>query len=148
LAKLQLDIPELAADGKTTLAGPSEVTEFLGVEIRRFHEGYRLCAPTKKLAQIDADLAEMASVEWCLSERKNLGQLIRVLDSFVVGHIASMAVLGDAAHEFANRLNASKEKHVRALLIEMIGEAAVKRLNPDHLAILGLGSFAAVQPRG
>jgi hypothetical protein len=48
LARLQLQVPGLLDDGKTSILGPSEVAEFLGVEIRRKGETYKLCAPTKK----------------------------------------------------------------------------------------------------
>lgn len=140
LAKLRLNIPELTEGGKTTLSGPSDVVEFLGVEIRRYGDVYKLCAPGRKLGQIDADMAAIASVDQCIAERRNIGQAVRALDSFVIGHRASMAVL-DHPDEFLSRLEAAKQRHLRALLVSLVGKAAVQRLDDDRLAILGLKPF-------
>ena len=53
LSDLNLEIPELEAGGKTTISGPSDIVEFLGVEIRRSGDRYVLTAPNKKLAAIE-----------------------------------------------------------------------------------------------
>jgi len=140
LAKLNLNIPELIDGGKTILSEPSNVVEFLGVEIRRFGESYKLCAPATKLDVINAEMAKLASVEGCIAGRRNIGHLVRALDAFVIGHRASMAVL-DHAEEFTLRLEALKQKHLKALLINLIGKRAVQFLDDDRLSILGLKPF-------
>jgi hypothetical protein len=140
LARLALNIPELKDGGKTILSGPSDVVGFLGVEIRRFGDVYKLCAPARKVDQIDADMAAIASVDRCVTERRNIGQLVRALDSFVIGHGASMAVL-DHPDEFMSRLEAAKQKHLRSLLVSLIGQRAVQGLDDDRLSILGLQPF-------
>lgn len=140
LAKLQLNIPELIEGGKTKLLGPSDVVEFLGIEIRRLGDKYKIFAPAKKLERIDAEMGLIASIDRCVADKINIGRLVRSLDSFVVGHRASMVVL-DNADGFMVRLEAMKQKHLRRLLISVIGQKAVERLDDNRLAILGLKSF-------
>jgi len=140
LSKLSLKISDLSEDGKTRILSPSESALFLGVDIVRFPDGYRLRAPTKKLKEIEASMAKMSSLQTCLEDKRNLGQVVRSLDSIVVGHAASMAVLDDGG-EFIARLVAAKQKVLKGLLCSIFGEAAVARLTQQQLAILGIGSF-------
>jgi hypothetical protein len=51
-----------------------------------------------------------------------------------------MAVLNDGG-AFMARLEATKRHQLRALLVNLLGEKVVASLSPDHLAILGVGSF-------
>lgn len=140
LAKLHLNVPDLAEDSKTKLREPSESVEFLGVEIKRAENGYVLAAPSKKLAKIDGELAKIASVESCIENRRNLGQVVQTLDSFVIGHAASMAVLKQP-NDFLSRLEASKQRCIEDLLTNILGKEAVKKLDKEKRAILGLTSF-------
>ncbi len=140
LSKLSLAVPELADGGKTKLSNPTDAALFLGVEIRRFSSGYRLCAPSKKLDDIEAQMAEMASLASCVAERKGLPQVVRSLDSFVVGHAASMAVLEDGG-EFRARVEARKQRQLQRLLEELLGKSAVANLDDTRRAVLGLREF-------
>lgn len=140
LSKLSLEVPELAEGGKTKLSNPTDAALFLGVEIRRFSGGYRLCAPTKRLNDIEAQMAEMASLASCVTERKALPQVVRALDSFVVGHTASMAVLEDGG-EFRARVEARKQRQLQRLLEELLGKDAVANLDDTRRAVLGLREF-------
>ncbi len=142
LARLSLDLPDLAVDGKTTLRNPSESAVFLGVEIAPFGKGaYQLRAPTKKLNDIEAAMSNIASLEKCTKQKKNLTQVARSLDSFVVGHAASMMVLEDGG-EFRSRIEILKQRQLRRLLEELIGKNAVKKLSDIQLAFLGSGLIA------
>ncbi len=140
LDRVGLMIPEIADAKKTMIAGPSNVIEFLGVEIRRFPDGYKLCAPSGKIKKIEDRMAELASISKCVAEKRNIGQLVRTMESFIMGHYASMAVLDNPA-EFLGRLEAAKRRHLEALLVSLIGKDAVKALDPDRRAILGLQPF-------
>lgn len=140
LAELQLEVPHLLDEGKTRIFGPSEVVEFLGVEIRRKGEVYELCAPAGKIEKIEADMAKMVQVERCVDEKRNIGQVVRALDSFTVGHAASMAVLEDGG-AFMARLEAAKRRQLRTLLVNLLGENVVVSLSPDQLAVLGVEAF-------
>jgi len=140
LAKLSLDLPELAEAGKTKLLGPSDSALFLGLDIRRFRDGYQLRAPTKKLEKIDASMAEIASLERCIREQRDFGKVARSLESLIIGHAASMAVLEDGG-EFRNELEARKRRQLRHLMATIIGEQEVLRLDPGRLAVLGLQPF-------
>lgn len=140
LAELELEVPDLLDEGKTKILGPSEVAEFLGIEIRRTGPTYELCAPARKIENIEADMAKMVQVERCVAERRNIGQVVRALDSFTIGHAASMAVLEDGG-AFMARLEAAKRRQLRALLVNLLGEEVVVSLGPDRLAIVGVGPF-------
>jgi RNA-directed DNA polymerase len=141
LKSLNLEIPELADGGKTVIFGPSEPVEFLGVEIKRFGDIYELRAPASKIAKIEADMAVSCSIEQCVKEKKNIGQVVQGLESFVIGHQASMAIL-DNRDDFVARLQAAKNKQLKSLLISLVGENVVQRLDESRLAILGLQPFA------
>jgi retron-type reverse transcriptase len=140
LGPLKLKVPELMDDSKTTVSEPSKAVEFLGVEIKLFGDIYRLCAPSKKIAKIEADMAAICSVEQCVKDQMNIGRVVRTLESLIIGHRASMAVL-DNPNDFILRLEAAKERSLRALLISLIGKNAVRELDHDRLAILGLEDF-------
>jgi RNA-directed DNA polymerase len=140
LGELKLKIPDLEAGGKTTISGPSEVVEFLGVEIRRSGENYTLTAPNRKLEGIEAEMSVMASMAECAKHSRNIGHVVRALDAFIIGHGASMAVLDDPK-PFIDRLEAAKQRSLNTLLIELIGKNAVKSLDETRRAILGLDRF-------
>lgn len=140
LAELDLEVPDILDGGKTGILGPSEVVEFLGVEIRRRGDAYKLCAPARKIEKIEAAMESLAQIDKCIEQKRNLGQLVRALDSFVVGHGASMAVLDDGG-DFMNRLEAAKQRQLRSLLVQILGAKVVDRLSPDELAVLGAEPF-------
>jgi RNA-directed DNA polymerase len=140
LARIELKIPELVEGGKTVLSDPSKPVEFLGLEIKRFGQVYKLCTPNKKLQQIESDMAAIASIDRCIKEKQNIGHVVRSLDSFVIGHKASMTVLDDF-ESFLQRLEAAKRKHLNSLLISLIGSRAVEALDDSCRSVLGLQPF-------
>jgi RNA-directed DNA polymerase len=140
LARLKLRVPDLKVDGKTTISGPSDSVEFLGIEIRRFDDRYKLTAPNRKLAAIETEMARMASIEECVKHSRNIGHVVRSLDAFIIGHRASMAVLDDPK-AFLDRLEAAKQRKLNALLTEVIGKKAVDTLDGTRRALLGLERF-------
>jgi group II intron reverse transcriptase/maturase len=142
LKKLELDIPELEEGGKTTIKGPSETVEFLGVEIRRMQSHYRLAAPHGKISLIEEEMGRIATITECKKQERNIGHLVRWLDSFIVGHRASMGVLDeDEQKSFLHRLEAAKGRKLNKLLVDLIGRRAVEGLDDDRRAILGLQRF-------
>jgi len=143
LADLKLRVPGLDEAGKTARLRPSQPAEFLGVEIRRFEAGYELCAPSGRLREIEADMAEIVSIEQCIKTRRNLGEVARRLESFVIGHAASMAVLANP-QDFRNRLDAAKNRQMTALLVNLLGQEVVDRLAPEGRAILGIEPFPSI----
>jgi hypothetical protein len=140
LKELDLNIPDIQEGGKTTISDPTDAVDFLGIEIKRTGETYKLAAPNRKIEKIEADMAAIASVERCVAEKRNIGQVVRLLDSFIIGHSASMAVLNDSG-QFLSRLEASKQRKLRSFMVEVIGNDAVKALDQGRLAILGLQLF-------
>lgn len=141
LQQLKLEIPELDEHGKTSISGPAEVVEFLGVEIRRNGDVYALAAPMKKLAAIEQEMAISASLDECIKQSRNIGQVVKSLDAFIIGHRASMAVLDDAK-SFFDRLEAAKRRQLKNLVTEIIGKKAADALDDDRQAVLGLKSFS------
>jgi hypothetical protein len=140
LGKLGLDIPDPSEDSKTAICGPEEAIDFLGVEIRRAAKGYTLHAPTKKLAQIESKMAEISSISTCIKKQQNIGHVVRQLDAFTAGYRQAMDTLTDK-ESFLERLEAMKRKHIRNMLISMLGNKVVDEMNDDYLAILGVQSF-------
>ena len=86
-------------------------------------------------------MAEMVSLENCLKKRHNLGHVVRMLESCVIGHSASMAVLKDDGN-FRKRLEAAKARQLRRLLTEIFGSETVDKLDGPKMAMLGLSTFA------
>jgi hypothetical protein len=82
----------------------------------------------------------MVQVEKCIELKRNIGQIVRALDSFVIGHAASMAVLDDRG-DFMSRLEAAKRRQLRTLLENLIGRRVVDGLKPNQLAVLGIELF-------
>ena len=143
LHKLELNVPELDEGGKTNIKGPSESVEFLGIEIRKMESGYKLTAPYGKISKIEDEMGRVATLSECKKEGRNIGHLVRFLESFIVGHKASMAVLDEAErNSFLERLEAAKGRKLNGLLVELIGKKAVDKLDDDRRAILGLQRFS------
>jgi hypothetical protein len=140
LSKFGLSIPDIGEGNKTTVSEPSKASAFLGVEIRRTEQGYKLCAPTGRLVQIEAEMSRIATLKECFDNRRDLGKLLRTLDSFIIGHRSAMTVLDDPS-AFLARLNAARLKCIKNLLIEMMGSEAVRHLDEKRSAILGLSPF-------
>jgi hypothetical protein len=140
LAEVKLSVPGVFDGGKTSILGPSEAAEFLGVEIRRNGEKYKLCAPTSKISKMESSMSAKADIKKCIEEKRNIGQIVSGLDSFIVGHAASMAVLDDGG-DFMARLEAAKRRQLRALLVDLLGERGVDSLDNKKLAILGIEAF-------
>jgi RNA-directed DNA polymerase len=146
LSELHLEIPELGDGSKTIIKSPSESVEFLGVEIKRAEAKYILTAPAKKLEAIEADMRLAASLEECVKNSRTISQVGRSLDSFIIGHNASMAVL-DNPKPFIERLEAAKKRALTALMVEIIGQKAVAMLDAERRAVLGLEKFEESKSR-
>jgi retron-type reverse transcriptase len=140
LAKLGLSIPDLGPNSKTKILGPTDVLEFLGIEIRKVPNGYAFFPPDKKLNAIRDHMAALCDVGRCINERRNIGQLVRLLDAFVVGHVASMAVL-ENPDLFQEKIVQEKHRLLRDLLVQVVGKSAVDQLDKGRLALLGIQSF-------
>ncbi len=140
LASLGLSIPGLGPESKTKILGPTDVLQFLGIEIRKVAEGYAFFPPDKKIIAIKTEMADLCTQLSCTTERRNVGQLVRVLESFVMGHVASMAVLEDGGL-FQEKLMQEKQRCLRNLMIEILGQPIVTKLSKNQTAILGLNPF-------
>ncbi|MBL8560042.1 MAG: hypothetical protein JNM47_15060 [Hyphomonadaceae bacterium] len=140
LAKLKLSIPELAEGGKTKLADPQAPIEFLGVEIKRHGEGYRLFAPSKKLEKVERRLAEICTVEYCVENTQTLARVLRSIESILVGYRHALANVSDR-DQFEARLRAIAERQIEALLISIFGRNILRQLTAEKRAILGIGVF-------
>ena len=140
LSKLSLSIPDLGPESKTKILGPSDVLQFLGIEIRKVADGYAFFPPDKKIAVIKEHMAGLCLLPDCIQQKRNIGQLVRALDSFVMGHVASMAVLEDGG-AFQNKLMQEKHRHLRGLLVEILGKEAVDNMSKEKMAVLGLDIF-------
>ena len=145
LSGLGLSIPGLGPESKTKILGPPEIVQFLGIEIRKIAQGYAFFPPDKKIKAIKEEMASLCTQLSCTVERRNIGQLVRVLESFVMGHAASMAVLEDegAFQEklMQEKLMQEKQRCLRSLMVEILGEPTVANLSKNQTAILGLNPF-------
>jgi group II intron reverse transcriptase/maturase len=145
---LGLKIPELTDHGKTQTIDPSQSLEFLGVEIRRANGSeYFIHAPFKKIARIDEELAQIATVNYCFKDQMNLNEILKYMSSFVAGHDASLAVVDDR-EEFRGRLNASLRRAQESLFKDIFGESFLMSLNDEKKAILGMVNFPKRQGNG
>lgn len=140
LSALGLRIPKLESGDKTVISGPSDVVEFLGLDIKRVGKLYELAIPFRKLKKIELDMAEIASVERCIKDRRKFNQVERTLESFIIGHTAAMSAAKDCS-DFVARAERQKQKRIEKLLGELIGDDALRKLNQSARAILGLQPF-------
>lgn len=140
LKQLRLRIPDLEESGKTSIKGPTEKVEFLGVDIKYFSDGYRLCAPIWKVEKIEKRLDEMCTVEFCADNQITLTQALRSLDSMLIGHDRSMAIVSDR-EAFSARLKGLQKRYVKKLMISLLGQNAFESLSEVKKAILGLQEF-------
>ncbi len=140
LSKIGLRIPGLGENSKTTLTPPSEIIEFLGIDIKLSEGKYRPYAPTRKIEEIKKAMIKNSSMENCIKYRLNIGQIVKHLDSFTIGHSASMALIDD--HEaFVRRIEAAKMEALRKLLVEIFGTKVISSLDETKLAIIGINEF-------
>ena len=144
LSETGLRVPALSEGGKTVICEPSEIAEFLGLELKLFGSEYRLNPPTRKLVKIEIRMAEIATLRNCLNDKKNIGQVVRTLDAFVAGHRAALQGL-EHGDDFIARLQWLKKKALEGLLVELFGAKAVETLDQGKLAILGIGEFPKQQ---
>lgn len=142
LADLNLTVPDLGNGSKTVVYGPSEIAEFLGLDIRRTATGYELVAPTKKLEKIATKMREVASLEECHKTRRTVAQVSQTLDSMIAGHrgMVTRVANGD---DFLNRLMDEKRKAMNGLLAELIGADVISALTVEKRAVLGWADFDA-----
>ena len=85
-------------------------------------------------------MSELASIQYFIKNKKTLSSIIKSLDSFIIGHRASMEVL-DNPDDFFKRIESYKNNHLRNLLITIIGEKALDNLDSTKRAIIGLEPF-------
>ena len=135
-----LRVPDLEICKKASISEPSSPVKFLGLDIKKTENGYKLSAPFRKIEKIENEMAKIASLEECVGRKRTFAQVERALESFIVGHAAAMVEIEDF-RQFTDRLRALKRKHLEMLLDDLIGPAAVKRLDHERRAILGLDPF-------
>lgn len=135
-----LRVPELEEGGKTIICDPSTPALFLGVEIKRARDTYKLYAPAGKLLIIEAEMKRIASIAVCEKEKRDIARTSKVLDSFIIGHRAAMSVL-DNPDDFLKRLEAAKSRAITGLLVEILGKSVASRLQGSRRAIMGLQPF-------
>ena len=140
LQTLKLDVPELSAATKTSISGPTEDVEFLGVAIRHFAEGYKFCIPKDKLKKIGNNLLEISSFEYCKKHRRTIPEMMRTIDAMVAGHARSMAHVSDL-DSFIGRLNRLRWDSVKQLLEGVLGATVVADLTHEKRAVLGVEPF-------
>jgi hypothetical protein len=142
LKTLGLSIPELEEDGKTTIKEPSEVVEFLGIDIKRYGTSYKLSPPSKKVEKIEKEMLLTATIDECTKRKRDIGHVVRWLDAFIIGHKGAMNVLEEQeAKPFFERLEAAKRKSLDKLIREIVGDVAAEKLDSQRRAILGMQEF-------
>lgn len=137
LQKIGLDIPEIFDDHKTKILEPSHTLEFLGMEVRRFPDGYKIFAPSKKIKIIEEKMRNIATVSWCTENKRTMAQLLFRLDSMLAGYDASMKLAIDQ-ERFNNKLQEIRNNAVNVFLSEMFGSNFTKTLNKEKRRILGI----------
>lgn len=140
LKKFELTIPELASGSKTVISDPSATIEFLGIEIKRYGNQYKILPPFKKIQAIKQSIDQQAKVENCIKSHFDIGKLSQFLDRFTIGHKNALRFV-DNADEFHQRLEAAKREALKKLLEEIFGSNRIANLNQDQMAILGIGKF-------
>jgi len=85
-------------------------------------------------------MIEASSLENCIAEKFNIGQLAKYLDRFVIGHSAAMTIIDDH-QSFVERIEAAKKEALRNLIVEIFGSKAVSNLDDSKMAIIGIKDF-------
>ncbi|MNS63986.1 Group II intron-encoded protein LtrA [compost metagenome] len=142
LALLKLSVPDLEDGSKTVIYEPSDVAEFLGLDIKRTATGYELVAPTKKLDKISAKMREVASLGECRKLGRTVSQVSQTLDAMIAGHrgMVTRVANGD---DFLKRLVSAKHKAMNSLLRELVGDEVISALTHEKRAVLGWADFEA-----
>lgn len=142
LAELKLKIPDLDEEDKTKIYGPTESAEFLGLEIRWSQDGYILCAPEAKLIALEARMKEIASLAYCTDNRRDLGQVVRTLDS-IIGGYDGVLIKASNKEKFLDRARIQRKHAIEGLLVELFGQQALSKLNRAKRAVLGIETFTS-----
>jgi RNA-directed DNA polymerase len=141
LKALNLKIPHLAESTKTTIRSPTEEVEFLGIDIRHFKEGYKLCVPKKRELKIENYLKEYCSAEYLEANKITLIKALFHIDSFLTGHSRSLMNASDH-HSFLEQNLTLKRKYTRNLLISIFGREFFRSMSDSKKAVLGIQDFS------
>lgn len=140
LRPLGLRLPPLDDGGKTTITPSRKACEVLGVELRLVNERYEMCAPPGRLAALRADFIEIATAEYCITNKLTLTRMLAHLDAVARGHKRTVDGLSNAA-DFQARVDTLQQDAVKSLIKSLVGEKAFANLTDQKLAVLGVKAF-------
>jgi hypothetical protein len=140
LKPLGLKLPPLDSAGKTTITPERKACEVLGIELRLTNERYEMCAPSGRLSELQAHFAEIATAEYCASNKLTLTRMLAHLDAVARGHKRAVQGLSNAS-DFQVRVDSLQQKAVESLIKSLVGEKAFANLTEQKLAVLGVKAF-------
>jgi group II intron reverse transcriptase/maturase len=140
LKPLRLTLPPLSISGKTTITEKRKACEVLGVELRLVGDSYELCAPSRRLNDLQVNFSEISTSEYCSANKITLSRMLGHMEAVVSGHKRSVRGLKNA-DDFCSRIDSIHQKSIESLLKTIVGEKAYKNLSREKLAILGVMKF-------
>lgn len=89
LAKLFLDIHDIDRknNSKTSIAGPNQDIEFLGLTLSPRESGYEIIVSRGQIGKIKTKLHEFSNLNYCFKNEVNLSNIAHKLDSKIAGYI-------------------------------------------------------------
>jgi hypothetical protein len=121
---------------KTKLYAPDQPADFLGMEIKRVAERYRLCVSSKTTQKVGEKLAKLSSVSAMYEQNIQLTTLGSFLHALKRGYINAY----DGAHNLSNfeaELEAYCEGAKQTILFEIFGDK-LESMTDKHRKFVGL----------
>ena len=111
------------------------------MELRLVGDQYEMCAPNKRLDALREHFGEIATAEYCITNKITLARMLTHLEAIARGHKRTVQRLSNAG-DFQKRVDALQQKAVESLIKSLVGEKAFENLSRQKLAVLGVNTFA------
>ncbi len=87
-------------------------------------------------------MKEIASLAYCTDNRRDLGQVVRTLDS-IIGGYDGVLIKASNKEKFLDRARIQRKHAIEGLLVELFGQQALSKLNRAKRAVLGIETFTS-----
>lgn len=136
LSELELEIPEIGPDSKSSIHAPNEAVEFLGLSLAKNGKGYALSLSPSQRQRIREEMLALGSVRELVSRRLGLANLGQVISAKKAGYLAAYDVCNNLS-EIENDLDDMEYKVLHKLYVDEL-HIDLTRLTPEARRFLAI----------
>lgn len=138
LKVLNLTIPDLEDETKTTITKPDEPVEFLGINISRKGDNYNFKVPKEAVSEILAEIKEICLLENLRKKSINYKGLILKLEQKQLGYINYYKTECENFDWFLSKVKETTNYELKNILHSLIGEEIFKSMSQEAKTFLGI----------